>query len=150
VPLATGPGGLPNDLGLEALHRSGLAHVQRQAFRLALDDVREHDSLEDVVLSQPLRGRRTVEACSDDGDLLAHGSHHNVSTHDQRSRGYVIDTTSGKLWSKGPFEATSSRKLCRSSGTGGAQRRQARRAGLRAVEAEAPRVAELVAHVLLG
>jgi len=65
VALAGLAGGLPGDRGLEALDRAGLAHVERQALRLALHDVGQHDLVEDVVLRQPLRGGRAVEAGSD-------------------------------------------------------------------------------------
>ena len=72
VALAARPGGLPDDPRLEALDRPRLAHVQRQALGLALDDVGQYDRLEDVVLGQALRGRRPVETGAYDGDLLAH------------------------------------------------------------------------------
>ena len=65
----------PDDLGLEALDRPRLVHVQREALGLALDDVGEHDGLEDVVLGQPLRGGGAVEAGADDGDLALPGLH---------------------------------------------------------------------------
>ena len=73
VARAVGAGGDADDLGLEALDRPGLVEVEREALGLALDDVGEHDRVEDVVLGQALRGRRAVEAGADDGDLLAHG-----------------------------------------------------------------------------
>jgi amidohydrolase len=69
VALAGRSGGLPGDLGLEALDRTGLVHVQGQALGLALDDVGQHDLVEDVVLGQPLRGGGTVETRADDGYL---------------------------------------------------------------------------------
>ena len=62
VALAARAGGLAGDLGLEALDRPGLVHVEGQALGLALDDVGQHDLVEDVVLRQPLRGGRAVEA----------------------------------------------------------------------------------------
>jgi len=55
--------------GLEALDRTGLVHVQGQALALAVQDVGEHDLLEEVVLRQPKRSGRPVEAGTDDGDL---------------------------------------------------------------------------------
>src|SRR3712207_7787111 len=53
-------------------------HVQRDAFGLPLDDVGEHDGLEDVVLREPECSGRAVETGTDDGDLalprlLCHG-----------------------------------------------------------------------------
>ena len=73
VALAVRAGGDADDLGLEALDGPGLVEVEREALGLALDDVGEHDRVEDVVLGQALRGGRAVETGADDGDLLTHG-----------------------------------------------------------------------------
>ena len=62
-----------DDLGLEALDRPRLVHVQRDALGLALDDVGEHDGLEDVVLGETERGGGAVETGADDGDLALPG-----------------------------------------------------------------------------
>ncbi len=62
-------GGDADDLGLEPFDRARLVHVERQTLGLALDDVGEHDRVEDVVLREALRGGRAVEASSDNGDL---------------------------------------------------------------------------------
>src|SRR5262249_53801294 len=70
------PGGLADHPGLETLDRPGLVQVQCEALRLALDDVGQHDGVEDVVLGEALRGRRAVEPGPDDGHLalaLSHG-----------------------------------------------------------------------------
>ena len=62
-----------DDLGLEALDRPRLVHVQREALGLALDDVGEHDGLEDVVLGETVSGGGAVETGADDGDLALPG-----------------------------------------------------------------------------
>ena len=62
-----------DDLRLEALDRPRLVHVQRDALGLALDDVGEHDGLEDVVLGETERGGGAVETGADDGDLAVPG-----------------------------------------------------------------------------
>ena len=76
VALAVRAGGRADDLGLEALDRARLVEVERQALRLAVDDVGEHDGVEDVVLGQTLCGRGPVETGAYDGDLLAHELSH--------------------------------------------------------------------------
>src|SRR5262249_60696395 len=73
VPLPGLAGGLPGPLGLEALDRPRLVHVQREAFRPPLDDVGEDDLVEDVVLGEPLRGGRAVEPGPDDAHLSLTG-----------------------------------------------------------------------------
>ena len=75
VPLAVRAGGDADDLGLEALDRPGLVEIEGETLGLALDDVGEHDGVEDVVLGEALRGGRAVEAGADDGDLLTHLAH---------------------------------------------------------------------------
>src|SRR5690606_40416693 len=79
---AVGAAGHPHHLGLEPLDRPGLVQVERESGRLALDDVGQHDGVEDVVLGQPLRGGRPVEPGADDGDLLA-STHAPTLTTDQ-------------------------------------------------------------------
>ena len=71
VAAALGRGGGADDGGLEALDRARLVEVERQALGLALDDVGEHDGLEDVVLGEALGGGGAVEPGPDDGDLAA-------------------------------------------------------------------------------
>src|SRR5690606_7965754 len=74
VPLTVRPGGDAHHCGLVPLDGPRLVDVERQSFRLAFNDVGQHDSVEDVVLGQPLRGGRPVEAGTDDGYLF--GSYH--------------------------------------------------------------------------
>jgi hypothetical protein len=64
-------GGRADDGRFEALDRARLVEVERESLGLALDDVGQHDGLEDVVLGQTLSRRGPVEAGSHDGDLAA-------------------------------------------------------------------------------
>ena len=66
-----GVGGDTDDLGLEALDRPRLVHVERQALGLAVDDVGEDNGVEDVVLGEALCSGRAVETRSDHGHLPA-------------------------------------------------------------------------------
>src|ERR1019366_4750632 len=69
IPLASRPGGLTGDLGLEALDRPRLVQVQGQPLRLALDDVGEHDLVENGIPTRRRRGGRAGETRADDGYL---------------------------------------------------------------------------------
>src|SRR3712207_9251812 len=60
-----GPAADADDLRLEALDGAGLVHVEGQALGLALDDVGQHDGLEDVVLREAEGGGRAVEPGTD-------------------------------------------------------------------------------------
>jgi malate/lactate dehydrogenase len=71
--LAGRPGRLAGDLSLEALDRPRLAHIECEAFRLALDDVGKHDLIKNVVLGQSLRRGRAVETGADDRYLPCAG-----------------------------------------------------------------------------
>ncbi len=135
VPLAVRPGRDADDLRLEALDRPGLVEVQGQAGRLALDDVGQHDGVEDVVLGQALRGRGAVETGADDGDLLAHGwlplpNRYPIATSRTITRHVAAGRTDpDRLWVPSPSVTVSivtQRSLCPYSGTSKVTKRSRR------------------------
>ena len=88
-----------HDAGLEALDRPALHHVERQALRLALDDV-GHDDLVGVVgLGDALDERRTVEAAPHDGDLHCTSSLRRRTRNDKAlyRRSTIADANSERL-----------------------------------------------------